>query len=57
MVMPASQDRPEPADLLLRGHHCWITQPAWQAVGDAVYNRQGVLIMGRHGRVAAAREG
>ncbi len=44
VVMPASQSRPEPVDLLLCGHHYWVSQAALQAAGAAVYNRQGVLI-------------
>lgn len=50
VVMPASQSRPEPSALLPCGQHYWITQPAPQAVGDTVYNRQSVLITGSVGR-------
>jgi hypothetical protein len=46
VVMPASRSRPEPVDLLLCGRHYWVSQPALHAAGAAVYNRQGVLIMG-----------
>jgi hypothetical protein len=46
VVMPPGRSRPEPVDLLLCGHHYRVSQGALQAAGAAVYNRQGVLIMG-----------
>jgi len=39
VVMPASRSRPEPVDLLLRGHHYRVSQAALQAAGAAVHNR------------------
>jgi len=46
VVMPASRSRPEPVDLLLCGHHYWVSRAALLAAGAPVYNRQGVLISG-----------
>ncbi len=46
VVMSASRSRPEPVDLLLCGHHYWVSRAALQTAGTAVYNRQGVLITG-----------
>ncbi len=50
VVMPASQNRSEPVDLLLCGHHYRVSQAALQAAGAAVHNRQGVLITGSAGK-------
>jgi hypothetical protein len=43
--MPSTASRPHPVDLLLCGHHFRVSQAALQAVGAAVYDRTGLLIM------------
>ena len=50
VMMPATACRPDPVDLLLCGHHYRASQAALQAAGAAVYDHQGVLIMGTAGR-------
>jgi len=45
VVMPSTASRPHPVDLLLCGHHFRVSQAALQAVGAAVYDRTGLLIM------------
>lgn len=56
--MSVGRSRPEPVDLLLCGHHYWVSRAALQTAGAAVYNRQGVLITGsadkRHPRLQVA---
>lgn len=62
VMMPATACRPDPVDLLLCGHHYRASQAALQAAGAAVYDHEGVLIMGtadrrqphRHQTAAAA---
>ena len=50
VIMPATACRPDPIDLLLCGHHYRASQTALQAAGAAVYDNEGVLIMGTAGR-------
>ncbi len=45
VVMPPTASRPHPVDLLLCGHHFRVGQAALQAVGAAVYDQTGLLIM------------
>jgi hypothetical protein len=45
-VMPATASRPEPADLLLCGHHYRAGHAALLAAGAAVYDERGVLFAG-----------
>jgi hypothetical protein len=45
-VMPATAHRPEPADLLLCGHHYRVGHAALLAAGAAVYDERGVLFAG-----------
>jgi hypothetical protein len=49
VVMPATAWRPDPVDLLLCGHHYRASQAALEAAGAAVYDHEGVLIMGAGG--------
>jgi len=46
VVMPLTETRPEPVDLLLCGHHYRASQVALRAAGAAVYDRRGTVIMG-----------
>jgi hypothetical protein len=46
VMMPATACRPDPVDLLLCGHHYRASQAALQDAGAAVYDHEGVLIMG-----------
>ena len=50
VMMPATACRPDPVDLLLCGHHYRASQAALQAAGAAVYDHEGLLIMGTAGR-------
>ena len=50
VIMRATACRPDPVDLLLCGHHYRASQAALQAAGAAVYDHEGVLIMGTAGR-------
>ena len=50
VMMPATTRRPDPVDLLLCGHHYRASQATLQAAGAAVYDHEGVLIMGTAGR-------
>jgi len=54
-VMPPTASRPYPVDLLLCGHHFWVSQAVLQAVGAAVYDRTGLLIMAGTKTAAASR--
>jgi hypothetical protein len=51
--MPPTASRPHRVDLLLCGHHFRGSRAALQAVGAAVYDRTGLLIMAGT-KVAAA---
>ena len=44
VVMPATETRPEPVDLLLCGHHYRAGQTALRAAGATVYDEQGALL-------------
>lgn len=46
VVLPAAASRPEPADLLMCGHHYRASRAALRAAGAAVYDEQGMLIEG-----------
>ena len=46
VVMPLTETRPEPVDLLLCGHHYRASQVALRAGGAVVYDRRGAVIMG-----------
>jgi hypothetical protein len=48
--MPATATRPEPADLLLCGHHYRAGQRAPRAAGAVVYDKRGAVIMGAAGQ-------
>jgi hypothetical protein len=52
VVMPPTADRPHPVDLLLCGHHFRVSQAALRAVGAAVYDETGLLIMAGPGNAA-----
>jgi hypothetical protein len=45
VVIPAGHGHPHPADLLLCGHHYWVSLAALRAAGADVYDQTGVLIM------------
>jgi hypothetical protein len=45
VVMPATDGRPEPVDLLLCGHHYRAGYAALRAAGAAVYDTSGALIV------------
>jgi hypothetical protein len=45
-IIPASPGRSYPIDLLLCGHHFWVSRAALQAAGAAVYDGKGTLILG-----------
>ncbi len=45
-VMPATDSRPGPIDLLLCGHHYRAGRAALLAAGAAVYDQRGTLIAG-----------
>ncbi|MCW2948593.1 MAG: hypothetical protein JWR24_5310 [Actinoallomurus sp.] len=44
VVIPASPDRPRPADLLLCAHHYRVSREAVARVGATVYDASGVVI-------------
>jgi hypothetical protein len=44
VVVPASDDRPRPAELLLCGHHFRVSQEALIRSQASVYDRSGSLI-------------
>jgi hypothetical protein len=52
VVMPPTASRPHPVDLLLCGHHFRVSQAALRAVGAAVYDETGLLIMAGAGNAA-----
>jgi hypothetical protein len=45
VVIPAGRGRPHPVDLLLCGHHYWVSRSALHAIGADVYDETGALIM------------
>ena len=53
VVMPATATRPEPADLLLCGHHYRAGQAALRAAGAAAYDERGALLMAGAAQPAA----
>ena len=46
VIMPPAPDRPYPVDLLLCGHHFWVSRAALTAAGAAVYDDAGALVLG-----------
>jgi hypothetical protein len=44
VVIPASPDRPRPADLLLCAHHYRVSREALARVGATAYDTSGVVI-------------
>ena len=57
VVIPAAHGRPRPVDLLLCGHHYWVSRTTLHTVGADVYDKTGVLIMtGEREQPFACRE-
>lgn len=50
VVMPVTQTRPKPVDLLLCGHHYRAGQAALRAAGAAAYDEKGAPIMAADAR-------
>ncbi len=46
VIMPPTPGRPHRVDLLLCGHHYQASRAALIAVGAAVYDRTGALVLG-----------
>jgi hypothetical protein len=43
-VMPATPGRPDPADLLLCGHHYQASRAALEAAGAVVFDETGAVV-------------
>ena len=57
VVIPAAHGRPRPVDLLLCGHHYWVSRTTLHTVDADVYDKTGVLIMtGEREQPFACRE-
>ncbi len=53
VVMPPTASRAHPVDLLLCGHHFWVSQARLRAAGASVYDKTGLLIMSGTGTAGA----
>jgi hypothetical protein len=42
--MPPTAARPHPVDLLLCGHHCWVSRKALAAAGAVVFDETGAIV-------------
>ena len=55
VVMPPTDSRPHPVDLLLCGHHFRVSQASLRAAGADVYDKAGLLIMAGAGTTGTSR--